>query len=74
MIEIKWVDDSQGASLDELKSHAGDRRCGGEQDQKFDFVDMELVAVKHHRFFLDKADEDCSESFFVQSHVFFFFF
>ena len=59
VIEIKWIDDSQGASLDELKRTRQETEDVEENKTKsLIIVDMELVAVKHHRAWVDKADED----------------
>ena len=58
-MKIKWIDDSQGASLDELKRTRQETEDVEENKTKsLIIVDMELVAVKHHRAWVDKTDEN----------------
>ena len=58
-MKIKWIDDSQGVPLDELKRTRQETEDVEENKTKsLVIVDMELVAVKHHRAWVDKADEN----------------
>ena len=58
-MKIKWIDDSQGVPLDELKRTRQVTEDVEENKTKsLIIVDMELVAVKHHRAWVDKADEN----------------
>ena len=58
-MKIKWIDDSQGVPLDELKKTRQETEDVEENKTKsLIIVDMELVAVKHHRAWVDKADEN----------------
>ena len=58
-MKIKWIDDSQGVPLDELKRTRQVTEDVEENKTKsLIIVDMELVAVKHHRTWVDKAGEN----------------
>ena len=58
-MKIKWIDDSQGVPLDELKRTRQETEDVEENKTKsLTTVDMELVAVKHHRAWVEKADEN----------------
>ena len=58
-MKIKWIDHSQGVPLDELKRTRQETEDVEENKTKsLITVDMELVAVKHHRAWVDKADEN----------------
>ena len=70
-MKIKWIDDSQGVPLDELKRTRQETEDVEENKTKsLIIVDMELVAVKHHRVWVDKTDENKqSESRDVQRNA-----
>ena len=58
-MKIKWIDDSQGVPLYELKRTRQETEDVEENKTKsLIVVDMELVAVKHHRVCVDKTDEN----------------
>ena len=58
-MKIKWIDDSQGVLLDELKRTRQETEDVEENKTKSLIIfDMELVAVKHHRVWVDKTDEN----------------
>ena len=58
-MKIKWIDDSQGVPLDELKRTRQETEDVEENKTKSLIIfDMKLVAVKHHRAWVDKADEN----------------
>ena len=58
-MKIKWIDDSQGVLLDELKRTRQETEDVEENKTKSLIIfDMELVAVKHRRVWVDKTDEN----------------
>ena len=58
-MRIKWTDDSKGLPLEELRRTRQETEDVEENKTKgLIIVDMELVAVKHHRAWVDKAYEN----------------
>ena len=60
-MKIKWIDESQGMSLKKFMSDQQRNQTKDVKENMFKgliIVDIEPATVKHHRVWMDKADEN----------------